>query len=468
MNPEFVERRVGSPLLRKVVGVSRAAQWTRLRETLDSPSWRSFGIAMGALAMALFLALYSGAAVEQGHLVIAGLSALSALALAGWVALTVVPALARRTPLGWLSYQIDYKVTREGMVYIAGILVIALAALNTGNNLLFMVLACLLAGILISGLLSRVVLGGIDVRLELPEHIFAQRTILAIAELNNTKQIVPSFSLSLVSEEVPKPQENASPNSVARILDRPVYFPHIPHRQTVRQNVELTFPRRGIYRQDALGLRTRFPFGFLQKTRRVDSAIEVVVYPRIQPTEEFYEILPLVSGELESYQRGRGNDLYAIRDYQFNDSARHVDWKASARTGVLQVKEFAREDERRVLLVFDPYIGSQGMDARAAERFERAVNLCAALAWHFYEINSVMEFRSAGFATPRMGAGEIVYDILRYLASVTPLKPQAGKSFLDTLGDAPDIFKIVLTSHAPGTIPSHLWNTAYFLFVSSL
>jgi uncharacterized protein (DUF58 family) len=468
MNPEFVERRVGPPLLRKVVGVSRATQWNRLRETLDSPSWRSFGIAMGALAMALFLALYSGAAAEQGHLAIAGMSALSALALAGWVALTVVPALARRTPLGWLSYQIDYKVTREGMVYIAGILVIALAALNTGNNLLFMVLACLLAGILISGLLSRVVLGGIDVRLELPEHIFAQRTILAIAELNNTKQIVPSFSLSLVSEDAPKPQENAPPSSAARILDRPVYFPHIPHRQTVRQNVELTFPRRGVYRQDALGLRTRFPFGFLQKTRRVDSAIEVVVYPRIQPTEEFYEILPLVSGELESYQRGRGNDLYAIRDYQFNDSARHVDWKASARTGALQVKEFAREDERRVLLVFDPYIGSQGMDARAAERFERAVNLCAALAWHFYEINSVMEFRSAGFATPRMGAGEIVYDILRYLASVTPLKPQAGKSFLDTLGDAPDIFKIVLTSHAPGTIPSHLWNTAYFLFVSSL
>jgi uncharacterized protein (DUF58 family) len=468
MNPEFVERRVGSPLLRKVVGVTRAAQWNRLRETLDRPSWRSFGIAMGALAMALFLALYSGAAVEQGHLILAGISAISALALAGWVGLTVVPALARRTPLGWLSYQIDYKVTREGMVYIGGILVIALAALNTGNNLLFMVLACLLAGILISGLLSRVVLSGVDVRLELPEHIFAQRTVLAIAELENTKQIVPSFSLSLVSEAAPQAQENAPSGPVPQILDRPVYFAHIPHRQTVRQNVELTFPRRGIYCQDALGLRTRFPFGFLQKTRRVNSAIEVVVYPRIQPTEEFYEVLPLVSGELESYQRGRGNDLYAIRDYQFNDSARHVDWKASARTGALQVKVFAREDERRVMLVFDPYVGPQGLDARTAERFERAVSLCAALAWHFYEISSVVEFRSAGFATPRMGAGEIVYDILRYLASVTPLKPQPGKSFLDTLGDSPEIFKIVLTSHAPGTIPSHLWNTAYFLFVSSL
>jgi uncharacterized protein (DUF58 family) len=468
MSAEFVERRVGSPLLRKVVGASRAAQWTRLRETLDRPSWRSFGIAMAALAGALFLALYSGAAAEEGHIFIAGTSALSALALAGWVALTVVPAMARRTPLGWLSYQIEYKVTREGIVYIAGILVVALAALNTGNNLLFMVLACLMAGLLISGFLSRVVLGGIDVSLELPEHIFARRTILAVAELYNEKPLAPSFSISLVSEDVPQTKKNLPANPLPQILDRPVYFPYIPHRQTVRQSVELTFPRRGVYRQDALGLRTRFPFGFLQKTRRVNSKIEVVVYPQIQPTEEFYEVLPLVSGELESYQRGRGNDLYAIRDYQSNDSARHVDWKASAKIGTLQVKEYAREDERRVMLVFDPYVDPQATDAKSAEQFERAVTLCAGLAWHFYEINSVIEFRSAGFGTPRMSAGEVIYDILRYLASVTPLRQEVGKSFLDTLGDTHDIFKIVLTNQPSGSIPSHLWNTAYFLFVSSL
>jgi hypothetical protein len=423
---------------------------------------------MGALAMALFLALYSGAAAEDGHLLIAGLSALSALALAGWVALTIVPALARRTPLSWLSYQIDYKVTREGLVYIAGMFVVGAAAVNTGNNLLFMVLACLLAGLLISGLLSRVVLGGVDVRLELPEHIFAQRTILAVAELDNTKQMAPSFSISLVSDDPSKDKKSAPANPLPQILERPVYFPHIPHRRTVRQNIELTFPRRGVYRQDALGLRTRFPFGFLQKTRRINSTMEAVVYPRIQPTEEFYEILPLVSGELESYQRGRGNDLYAIRDYQFNDSALHVDWKASARTGALQVKEYAREDERRVMLVFDPYIGPQGIDGQSTEHFEQAVTLCAGLAWHFYEISSVMEFRSAGFATPRMSAGEIIYDILRYLASVTPLKQQPGKSFLDTLSDTPDIFKIVLTSQPRGSIPASIWNTAYFIFVSTL
>jgi hypothetical protein len=468
MNPEFVERRVGPPLVRKAVGVARAFQWGGLRQTLDRPSWRSFAIAMGALAAALFLALYSGAAAEEGHLFIAGVAALTALVLAGWVALTIVPALARRTPLSWLSYQIDYKVTREGVVYIGGILVVALAALNTGNNLLFMVLACLLAGMLISGMLSRIVLGDVEVTLELPEHVFARRTILAIAELHNQKQLTPSFSMSLVGDVAEADKKNPRTPPSPPVLDRAVYFPYIPHGQAARQNVELTFPRRGVYRQDVLGLRTKFPFGFLQKTRRLKSGIEVVVYPQIQPTEEFYEILPLVSGELESFQRGRGNDLYAIRDYQFNDSARHVDWKASARTGALQVKEYAREDERRVMLVFDPFVSAEPTDAKAAEQFERAVTLCAGLAWHFYEISSVMEFRSAGFATPRMTAGDIIYDILRYLASVTPLKQQPGKSFLDSLGESPDIFKIVLTCHPRGTIPSHIWNTGYFIFVQSL
>jgi uncharacterized protein (DUF58 family) len=468
MNHEFVERRVGSPLFRWAVQVSRAAQWSRLRQTLDRPSWRSFAIAMAALATALFLALYSGAAAEEGHLWIAGTSALAALALSGWVALTIVPTLARRTPLRWLSYQIDYRVTREGIVYLGGIAVVALAALNTGNNLLFMILACQLAGLLVSGFFSRLVISGIDVRLELPEHIFSGRPVLAVAELQNTKQMTPSFSVSLVSEERQKAKKDSLVHRAPKILDRPVYFPHIPHRQSVRQTVELAFPHRGIYRQDALGLRTKFPFGFLEKTRRVSSDIEAVVYPSIQPTDEFYEILPLVSGELESCQRGRGHDLYAIRAYQRNDSARHVDWKASAKVGSLQVREYAREDERRVLLAFDPYSELAGTGGRAAEQFERAVALCAGLAWHFHEINSVLEFRSAGFATPRAAAGEIVYDILRYLAGVSPLKQPPGTSFLDTLGDAPDVFKIVLTSHPRGSIPTRLWSASYFVFIASL
>ncbi len=436
----------------------------RMWRAADRPGWRSFFIAIFALGGALFLAIYSGALAENGHFGLAGMCALTALALAGWVAFTIVPVLARRTPLQWLTYQIDYQVTREGLIYLAGIFVVGLAALNTGNNLMFMILSCLLAGVLISGLLSRTVLSGVDVRLELPEHIFAGRAILAIAELHNTKQTMPTFSVSLVSESK-LPNKKSVQKVLPNILSRPVYFPHVSARKTVRQDVELTFSSRGVYRQDAFGLRTKFPFGFIQKTRRVESGIEVIVYPATRASREFYEVLPMVTGELESYQRGRGHDLYAIRDYQYNDSARHVDWKASAKTGVLQVREYAREDERRVMLVFDPY---RADPTQAAEEFERAVTLCAGLAWHFSEMSSSMEFRSAGFATPRAPANEVIYDVLRYLASVAPLKPQPGRNFLDSLVDAQDIFKIVLTSQTQDSIPALLQTSSYFLFANAV
>ena len=79
--------------------------------------------------------------------------------------------------------------------------------------------------------------------------------------------------------------------------------------------MELRFPRRGVYRQDAFGIRTRFPFGFFEKIRHVTSDIEIVVYPRMEPADQFYEVLPLLSGEMASYFRGRGHELHSLREY---------------------------------------------------------------------------------------------------------------------------------------------------------
>ena len=442
---------------------------------IDWPAWRSFAIAVIALGCALVLALYSSVAAEDGRIWAAGTLALMALAVAGWVAFTVVPALARRTPLQWLAYRMDYRLTREGVVYLSGIFIVALAAVNTGNNLLFITLACLLAGILISGIISHVVLSGVELRLDLPEHIFAGQPVLALAELINHKQMLPSFSLRLVAPRASRRKRAAEKSEPAKknageILTTPVYFPYLPRQQRARQGVELLFPHRGIYRQDALGLQTRFPFGFLEKTRQVESSMEAVVYPSVAPSEEFYEILPLVSGELESLVRGRGHDLYSIREYQTSDCARHVDWKASAKTGALQVREFSREDERRVMLVLDPTQPATRTPSQAAAAFERGVGLCASLAWHFYEIDSVLGFRSAGFETSMAPAGEVIYDILGYLATAEPAPApgaDGGASLFGQLSDMPGVFKIILTCQPHGSIPTKLWSSSYILFLGS-
>ncbi|MGB6432019.1 MAG: DUF58 domain-containing protein [Candidatus Acidiferrales bacterium] len=434
--------------------------------TAERASWRNFFVAIAALGLALGLALYSGAAAQTGNMGFAAASATLALVVAGWVGLAIVPKLARRTSLRWLAYQMDYKLTREGLVYLGGVAVVTLAALNTGNNLLFMVLACLLSGILISGVLSRLVLSGVDLHLDLPEHIFATQPAVALAELRNEKFWLPSFSLSVVGESPESKRERG--RAPAAILTRPVYFPYLPRKGSVRQSVELTFPRRGLYRQDALGLRTKFPFGFLQKTRRMDADLEIVAYPAVRQSDEFFEVLPLVTGELESYVRGRGHDLYAIRDYRSTDSARHVDWKATAKKAALQVREYAREDERRVLLALDPELDPAAFKGpeQMAERFDRAVGLCASLAWHFYGLDSVLEFRTAGTTIPAAPAAEVIYDALRSLALVEPRPRSKGARFLDQLTDQPDIFKIIVTFEPRGAVPTRLWSSSFLLFQS--
>ncbi len=333
-----------------------AARWWRGR---DRPGWKNFGIAMLVLSVALLVSLFSAAAAQSGRIWVAAGATVVALGMAGWVAITIVPALARRTSLRWFVYQVDYRLTREGIIYLGAVFILVLAAVNTGNNLLFMILACTLAGILISGVLSRVVLTGVDLKFDMPEHIFAEQPVLAELELRNEKQTWPSFSLLVVGE---------TKKSTTQVLTRPVYFPYIPRQSAARQKVELTFPKRGVYRQDAFGIRTRFPFGFFEKTRTVASNIEITIYPRVQPADQFYEVLPLLSGEMASYFRGRGHELHSLRNYQPNDSARFVDWKVTAKTGRVMVREFAREDERRVMLVLDPFIGPARADLGAAGR----------------------------------------------------------------------------------------------------
>lgn len=412
---------------------------------------------MLALSVSLIVALFSAAVAQEGRIWLASITTLIALGIAAWVAITIVPVLAKRTNLRWIAYQVDYRLTRDGVIYLVAVFILVLAAVNTGNNLLFLILACLLAGILVSGVLSRVVLTGIAMKFDLPEHIFAGQPVLAEIELRNEKQIWPSFSLRVLG---------ASKKSPTGILTRPVFFPYVSRISAARQKVELRFPERGIYRQDAFGIRTRFPFGFFEKTRRVQSNMEITVYPPVEPTDQFYEVLPLLSGEMASHFRGRGHELHSLRDYQPTDSGRLVDWKVTAKSGRLMVREFAREDERRVMLVLDPYIGKV-MAAESVARFERAVSLAACIAWHFNEIHSVMQFRTGTYSTPMAPAGEIIYAALGQLALVQPEMSEAG-AFLDMLTSDLEIFKIILTARAQGSIPAALWSSSYFIFIDRL
>src|SRR6266849_3927182 len=234
----------------------------------DRPSVRAFFLSILALGVALILAVYSGAAAELGNLGVAASSALFALAIAGWVAVTLVPTLAKRTPLRWIGQKVEYQISRAGWLYFGATLLVALAALNTGNNLLFLILSCLVSIILMSGILSSISLAGIELRIGLPEHIFAGQTVRAHVEIINGKLTLPSFALR-VEAVVPK----NSP--AAALLETPVFFPYLPRQQNMKQSVPVTFLKRGLHVQDTFKIVTRFPFGFLQKARRLANGTRI-------------------------------------------------------------------------------------------------------------------------------------------------------------------------------------------------
>jgi len=162
--------------------------------------------------------------------------------------------------------------------------------------------------------------------------------------------------------------------------------------------------------------------------------------------------LPTITGELETFVRGRGYDLYRIREYMPEDSARHVDWKATARSGSLKVREFSREDERRIRLIFD----NPPPTALTEPAYERAVALAASLAWHFS-----LEDTELSFASQNYGGEPDVYQFLRYLAIV---QPSPGPSALLQVAHTDD-YNIVLTTQTRGSISTALWNSSFVIFL---
>jgi uncharacterized protein (DUF58 family) len=321
-----------------------------------------------------------------------------------------------------LRRRVHYRITRGGALFMLALMLTGLGAFLSGNNLLFLVFAAMLALVLVSGFISRLVLAGLELELLLPEHVSARMPSAARVRIRNLKRLTPSFSIEL---------------SAPAILKDSVYFPLIPGRATIEAAVQVVFPRRGRHRENLFVISTRFPFGFLRKSTTVALHRETIVYPALEPRAGMELLLDTISGEVESRSRGDGRDFYRIRPYQPQDSARHVDWKSTAHTGGLQVREFTRGRQRTVEIFFDRQIGPGQQ-----QRFEEQVEDCAFLVWGLSGHEARMCVRSQRFALALPEEGD-VYDLLKFLALVEPLvllKPdEPGRSLEDSPVDAESV-----------------------------
>ena len=346
--------------------------------------------------------------------------------------------------------RIRYRITSGGLLFIVAIVLVTIAAGVSANNLLFLILATMISTLLVSGFISRLCLAGLELDLLLPEHISAGRAARAKLYVRNLKGWMPSFSIHVTGVPERPPKTLGGAGELPAILTAPVYFPVIPGGAVLEESVDVRFTRRGAHRQNTFAFSTRFPFGFLDKTARVTLRREVVVYPSIDPKPGFAELLSVIVGEIETHLVGLGRDFYRIRPYEAFESARHLDWKASAHTGDLQVREFAREQERAVEIFLD-----RDVSPDLEGWFEQAVECCAFLAWSLWQMGAGICFRSQQFDIRVPEEGD-VYMILKYLALVFPQtgkpaeSPADESSFQIVLSASPDRFRDL------GWAPAHL------------
>ncbi|MBZ5577513.1 MAG: DUF58 domain-containing protein [Acidobacteriia bacterium] len=332
--------------------------------------------------------------------------------------------------IGWrqiralLARRIRYRITRGGLLFTLAIVVVGLGAIASANNLLFLIVATMLATLLVSGFVSRLCLAALELDFQVPEHVPAGRTVPASLYVRNQKWLMPSFSIRV--EGIRSPE---SP-----VLQSGVYLPLLAAGATVEAPVEVRFPRRGAYRQNSFAFSTSFPFGFLEKSVRVTLSRETIVYPSIDPRPGFDDLLLGVSGEIETHYRGLGKDFYRIRPYEAFESSRHVDWKASAHVGALQIREFAREQEQTVEMFLD-----RDIPPHLDPWFEYAIDCCAFLAWRLSSGGTAIHFRAQGFDFRQPLDGDI-YTILKYLALVYPQRGNVLESPMEETS-----YKIVFT-----------------------
>jgi uncharacterized protein (DUF58 family) len=430
---------------------------------MSKQDWRDFFVTSLLLGGALLVALLSSAAAERGDSAVAQATAAAALLLALIGAVYIVPKLARRVRLELLRARIKTSVTVEGALFLVLLLVVGLAAWNAGNNLLNLVLSAMLAFLLAGNLISRASLSDISVQLLFPDHIFAGEVAPLTLTIKNHKRFLPSFSL--VIEAV------SEGGTVPDLFKDLAHFAVVPAGGGARQRFERMFSKRGRLLIAAFRASTRFPAGFFKKWRDIEAAGELLVYPKPRPISDFYHALPMLAGQVSSYSRGSGDDLFSIRRYQPSDHMRHIDWKATAKTSELMVREHMREDERRLTIVFDT---SRPENREGFEdKFERAIVMAASLAHHF-----ILERADVELITPlpeyNVGSGrgiEHLYRILRSLALLQPDESAPGLKGL--LGRVPVLanerhFKVLLTSAPKGTIPANVWRSAHVIFIEDL
>ena len=320
---------------------------------------------------------------------------------------------ASATPLVEARWRRHLRTTREGKAFLFVTVGVGIAAFNTGNNLLFLVLGFMLSLIILSGILSEVAIRGIRVSRRLPDRCHARSTTLIELTLLNKKTRAPSYSLEV--------EDLAS--GVA--TERRCYFLKVAPRAEQSATYRRTPARRGVLRLSGFRIATRYPFGLFEKWRIVPAAADLIVYPALVPTSEISPVFFAPGQEVTATQRGRGAEFAELRAYQEGDDARSIHFRRSAALGQLVVVERHAEAGTRLSLVLDnarPQHEGVAWDVA----FERAISIAATMAIACVNKGQVVDIVVRGARSECALPGGNADAVLRFLSLLTSVPPEGA------------------------------------------
>lgn len=320
----------------------------------------------------------------------------------------VSPGLTKRPPKK--KFRWSYKpprrlrVTREGWIFVLVTVGVGAAAVNTGNNLLFLVLGLMLSLIVISGVMSESTLRRIDVERHTPPRIHAQTPSLIEVTLHNLKHRLPSYSIEL--EDL----------LVGWSTDKRCYFLKVAPEGKQTAAYRTVIPRRGILRFTGYRVATRFPFALFEKWRELDLPGEVVVYPELVSVPHVVEDEQDHQGELGHQRPGRGDEVHGLRELRPGDDSRSIHWRTSARRGRLMVREFEEEEARHLCIYLDNSRTRELAEDEVDPIVERAISIAATLVVERTATGQGVYLAVRGEVAPHVTPGSSPDRLLKYLA----------------------------------------------------
>lgn len=310
--------------------------------------------------------------------------------------------------------------TRAGAVFTAGILAVGLAAVNTGNNLLYLLLGGLLGLVVLSGILSEQAVRRVRVVRRLPRGTPAGRPARVRYEVSNHRRRMPVLTLEIREPSLPGAAfvGHLAPGGTAIVRNNPLFI------------------RRGTVPLETVTLSTAFPFGLFRKERDLQLPGELVIWPSTdRPVPEL-----TLGGDRIRRGGGRAGggvaprgDYRSLREYRAGDDLRDVHWKASARSGALMTREYERDDSHALWVCLDA-------GTPPGEEAEQLVEVAASLAARALE-----DGRTVAFATQEgtLPAGVGQGQLERILEALARLDFVAGRP---TLGPPAAAERCVLVS----------------------